>query len=245
MSKPVQRRSTAAIRASSIIAPLALALASCSEEAPVAEGEAAPAAESMFEEPLPVIGPERVILGFGDSLMAGYGVEEHQGYPEVLERALRGRGINARVIDAGVSGDTTAAGLQRIGFVLDNADAEIDLAIVELGGNDLLRGIAPEQSRENLEGILDELAARDIPILLLGMRAPPNLGAQFQAQFDGMYPELAAEYDAALVPFFMEPVFDQPQLIQGDRVHPTAEGLEEMVAASLDTVAAALPQTSE
>ncbi|WAT19005.1 arylesterase [Aurantiacibacter sp. MUD11] len=242
MSKLVQSRWPKAIRTSSIIAPLALALAACGAEAPVAEADEAESAGTMFEEPLPVMGPERVVLGFGDSLMAGYNVEEDQGYPEVLGRALRGRGINARVIDAGVSGDTTAAGLQRIGFVLDNADAEIDLAIVELGGNDLLRGITPDQSRANLEGILDELQARDIPILLLGMRAPPNMGVEYQQQFDGMYAELAEEYDAALVPFFMKPVYDQPRLMQADRIHPTAEGLEEMVAASLDTVIAALPQ---
>lgn len=221
---------------------MALALASCGGEAPVNPEEVSPEFESQFTEPLPVVGPERIILGFGDSLMAGNGVEQDQGYPEVLERALRGRGINASVIDAGVSGDTTAAGLQRIGFVLDNAGAEIDLAIVELGGNDMLRLITPDQSRANLVGILDELAARDIPILLLGMRSPPNLGVEFQADFDGMYPELAQEYDAALVPFFMEPVFDQPHMIQDDRIHPTAEGLEEMVAASLNAVVEALPQ---
>lgn len=244
MSKLPQSRWPSAVRASSIIAPLALALAACGEEAPVAGAEPAAAGDTALEAPLPVMGPERVILGFGDSLMAGYGVEEQQGYPEGLERALRGRGINARVIDAGVSGDTTAAGLQRIAFVLDNAGAEIDLAIIELGGNDLLRGITPDQTRANLAAIVEEVQSRGIPVLLLGMRAPPNLGAQYVAQFDSMYPELAAEYDAALVPFFMEPVFDQPHLIQGDRVHPTAEGLELMVAATVDTVAGTLPASA-
>lgn len=188
------------------------------------------------------MGPQRVILGFGDSLMAGYNLEEQQGYPETLERALRGRGINASVIDAGVSGDTTAAGRQRIGFVLDNASAEIDLAIIELGGNDLLRGISPDQTRENLSAIIAEVQARDIPVILMGMRAPPNLGVDYVGQFDGLYPELAEQYDTALVPFFMEPVFDNPDLMQSDRIHPTAQGIEDMVAATVDDVAAALPQ---
>ncbi|MCB2067475.1 MAG: arylesterase [Erythrobacter sp.] len=228
------------IRHWSISLPLAVALAACSSEAPPA-GEQAPA-EAELEAPLPVMGPERVVLGFGDSLMAGYGVEPDQGYPEVLERSLRGRGINARVIDAGVSGDTTAAGRQRIAFVLDNAGADIDLAIIELGGNDLLRGIAPEQTRENLAAIIEEVQSRQIPVLLLGMRAPPNMGADYVSQFDGIYPALARQYGTGLVPFFMEPVFDQPQLIQPDRVHPTAEGLELMVAATVEEVAAELPQ---
>ena len=246
MSKLVQRRWAATVRASSIIAPLALALSACGSEAPVPEGEP-PAA--MLEEPLPVMGPERVILGFGDSLMAGYGVEEDEGYPEVLERSLRGRGVNARVIDAGVSGDTTAAGRQRIAFVLDNAVSgpgyDIDLAIIELGGNDLLRTIPPEQTRENLAAIIEEVQSRGIPVLLMGMRAPPNLGAQFVTQFDAIYPELAAQYGTALVPFYMEPVYDQPDLMQDDRVHPTAEGLELMVAATVDQVVAALPQDDD
>ena len=195
-----------------------------------------------LEDPLPVMGPERVILGFGDSLMAGYEVEEQQGYPETLERALRGQGINARVIDAGVSGDTTAAGLQRIAFVLDNnADTRIDLAIIELGGNDLLRGIPVGQTRENLSAIIEEVQSRDIPVILMGMRAPPNLGAEYVGQFDGLYTDLSEQYGTALVPFFMQPLLDQPELIQDDRIHPTAQGIEEMVKATVDDVAAALP----
>ncbi len=204
---------------------------------------AAPSAQ--MADPLPVMGAERVILGFGDSLMAGYDVEEQQGYPEVLERALRGRGINARVIDAGVSGDTTAAGRQRIAFVLDNAQADIDLAIIELGGNDLLRGIPVMQTRDNLTAIIEEVQARDIPVLLMGMRAPPNLGADYVGEFDGLYPALAEQYDTALVPFFMEPVYDDPDLMQDDRIHPTAQGIEDMVAATLDAVVAALPKSDD
>jgi acyl-CoA thioesterase-1 len=223
---------------------LALALAACGDEreasAPLenrAERVARP--DQAVGE---VAGPERRILAFGDSLFAGYGLDDGQGYPDVLEAALREQGINARVIDAGVSGDTTAAGLQRIGFVLDAQEPLPDLALVELGGNDLLRGIAPKQSRDNLTAILVELQKRRIPVLIMGMRAPPNLGEAYVAEFDAIYPALARQYGTALVPFFLEPVYDKPALIQQDRVHPTAQGIQAIVAATADDVAAALPE---
>lgn len=219
---------------------LALALAACGAEAPIAEPTAA-AIDAPIEEVLPVMGPERVILGFGDSLMAGYNLEEDQGYPERLEAVMRARGVNARVIDAGVSGDTTQAGEQRLEFVLDNLGEVPDLAILELGGNDLLRQLSPEQTRANLESMLQIFAARDIPVVLMGMRAPPNLGADYQAAFDGLYPELAEEYGAALVPFFMQPLAENPDLLI-DPVHPNAEGVNAMVAATVDTVLEALPE---
>lgn len=219
----------------------ALGLGACSDEPAVPE----PRAETTVApapEPADVTGPERRILAFGDSLFAGYGLAEGEGYPEVLEVALRRRGINAEVIDSGVSGDTSAAGRQRIEFVLDGLGTAPDLAIVELGGNDLLRGIAPAETRENLSAILTELRERNIPVLLMGMRAPPNLGEAFVSEFDAIYPLLAERFDTALVPFLLEPVFDQPQWIQGDRIHPTAEGIEAMVAATVDDVAEALPE---
>ncbi len=230
------------MRSSSIAAIFAgaFALSACGAEAP--PSEAATEVDAPIEDVMPVMGPERVILGFGDSLMAGYQLEQDQGYPEVLEAVMRSRGINARIIDAGVSGDTTAAGLQRIEFVLENLDETPDLAIVELGGNDLIRGVVPAVSRENLSGILDALAARDIPVILMGMRAPPNAGPEYQTAFDNMYSELAAEYDADLVPFFMAPLIENPDLLMGDRIHPTAEGVRAMVAATVDEVIAALPE---
>ena len=221
-------------------ATLALALAACGSEAPPA---AKPTADAGGKgEAVPVSGPQMRILAFGDSLFAGYNLAEGESYPAVLEGVLREWGINARVTNAGVSGDTTQAGLARIGFALDALDQPPDLVIVELGGNDLLRGIAPEQTRDNLGAILAELAKRDIPVLLMGMRAPPNLGADFVEQFDALYPSLAERYGADLVPFFLEAVYDQPRLIQADRVHPTAEGVETLVAATADEVVAALPQ---
>jgi acyl-CoA thioesterase-1 len=188
-----------------------------------------------------VTGPERRILAFGDSLFAGYGLEEGQSYPARLEAALRERGINAQIINAGVSGDTTAAGRQRLSFVLDGLAEAPDLVIVELGGNDLLRAIPPAETRANLQAILEELQRREVPVLLMGMRAPPNLGAAFVKEYDGLYPALAQQYDAALVPFFLEAVYARPDLNQPDRVHPTAEGIDALVAATLDEVAEALP----
>ena len=218
---------------------LALFLAACGDNE-----AAAPEAGATQSAPPPsaeVAGPERHILAFGDSLFAGYRVGTRESYPAQLEAALRGRGHNVRVVNAGVSGDTSAAALQRIEFVLGSLDTPPDLAIVEFGGNDLLRGISPAETRENLSAILAELQKRRIPVLLMGMRAPPNLGETFVRDFDAIYPDLAQRYGAALVPFFLAPVYDKPALIQDDKVHPTAEGIEALVGATVDDVATALP----
>ncbi len=225
---------------------VALTLAGCGDAAPPApeatsRAGAEAGAEAGAAQAAQVAGPERRILAFGDSLFAGYGLAENEGYPEKLQAALRARGIDARVADAGVSGDTTAGGLQRIAFVLDAMERTPDLALVELGGNDLLRGLSPEEARANLAAILDELDKRGVPVVLYGMRAPPNAGPEYQAAFDGMYPDLAKQYGARLVPFFMEPVAFDPKLRLADRIHPTAAGVEKMVAATVDTVAGALP----
>ena len=220
---------------------LALAVAGCADE-PAAPAAQASRAAAPAPQDAPPLGPERRILAFGDSLFAGYGLEDGEGYPEMLEAALQAQGINARVIDAGVSGDTTAAGRQRLGFVLDAQDTPPELALVELGGNDLLRGIAPSQTRENLAAILTELQRRRIPVLLMGMRAPPNLGEAYVAEFDAIYPALSQRFGTALVPFFLEAVYDEPALIQQDRIHPTAEGIEAIVEATVGDVARALPQ---
>lgn len=217
----------------------AIALAGCRGEAPVPEptpSETAAATER------PVMGPERRIVAFGDSLFAGYGLEDGESYPAQLEAALRARGINARIANAGVSGDTAAAGRQRLAFTLDAQEDAPELVILELGGNDLLRGLPPEQTRKHLEAMLAELRVRGIRVLLLGMRAPPNVGPEFGQAFDAIYPELAREYGAALVPFFLEGVYDKPALIQADRIHPTAQGIAAMVAATVDDVAKALPE---
>lgn len=223
-----------------VIVGTAVLLAACGDDAPPAPAETAQPREAAPQAE--VTGEERRILAFGDSLFAGYGLATDEGYPERLEAALRARGINARVADAGVSGDTTAGGRQRIAFVLDSMERAPDLALVELGGNDLLRGLSPAEARANLAAILDELQTRRIPAVLYGMRAPPNAGPEYQTAFDAMYPELAGEYGATLVPFFMEPLVGRADLVQPDRIHPTAAGIDAMVAATVDSVVEALPE---
>ncbi len=217
---------------------LALALAACGSEAPQVD-----AADSETQAPadIAVEGEEVRILAFGDSLFAGYNLAEHEGYPEQLERGLRQEGINARVVDAGVSGDTSAAGRQRLGFVLDQQKVKPDLVMLELGGNDMLRGLDPSDTRENFEAMLGELRNREIPVLLMGMRAPPNYGPEYQQRFDELYAELANEYGAMLVPFWLESIYQSPDLFQSDRIHPTAEGVDILVADTLDDVREALP----
>ena len=203
------------------------------------EGSAINSAEAPPD--IPVIGAERRILAFGDSLFAGYGLAPGEGYPEKLEGALRARGINARIANAGVSGDTTAGGLQRLAFTLDNQPTKPDLAIISLGGNDMLRGLPVAETRDNLDAILTELGQRQIPVLLMGMLAPPNLGSDYARAFNAIYPALARKHGAALVPFFLQAVIDKPELRQADRIHPTKQGIEELVAATAVDVAKALP----
>ena len=214
-----------------------LSLGACGgEPAPVPSESASTALPD-----LPVVGAEVPILALGDSLFAGYGVDPGQSYPARLEAALRARGINARVINAGVSGDTTAGGLQRLDFVLNGMASPPALAIVSLGGNDMLRGLPPAQTRANLDQLLTRLGERKVPVVLMGMLSAPNWGADHAAAFNAIYPELARKHSAGLVPFFLQAVIDRPDLIQADRIHPTAPGLEAMVAATVDQVAAAVP----
>lgn len=226
---------------------LALCLTACSAEAPVqepAETAVAGTADGAFEpgeEAIPIMGEEVRILAFGDSLFAGYNLPEADGYPEKLEAALRSRGTNARVIDAGVSGDTSQAGRDRLEFVLEGQTQKPDLFILELGGNDLLRGLSPEQTRANFDAMLSTLVETDIPVLIMGMRSPPNYGPEYQADFDAIYGDMAQKYGAALIGFWLEDVYEQPQLFQSDRIHPTAEGIEALVTSTIDEVAAALP----
>lgn len=222
------------------LAGLLLLTACGSEDKPAAP----PSPGAMSEEALevPVMGRERRIVALGDSLFAGYGVERDESYPVRLEAALRARGVNARIANAGVSGDTTAGGLQRLAFTLDSQKEPPELVIVCLGGNDLLRGLPPEETRANLDAILAELKRRGIRALLMGMLAPPNLGPEYRAKFDPIYPALAKKHGAALAPFFLRPVIGRPDLVQQDHIHPTAQGIEAMVSATVDEVEEALPK---
>jgi acyl-CoA thioesterase-1 len=215
-----------------------LSLGACgSEPAPAPSESAAPAMPD-----LPVVGEQVSILALGDSLFAGYGVDPGQSYPTRLEAALRARGINARIVNAGVSGDTTAGGLQRLDFVLKSMSPPPALVIVSLGGNDMLRGLPPEQTRKNLDDLLTKLDQRKVPVLLMGMLSAPNWGEAHAKAFNAIYPDLAKKHRAGLVPFFLQPVIGEPRLIQADRIHPTAEGIDLMVGATIDGVAKALPK---
>ncbi len=227
-----------------VLLVLPLSLAACSE---AADEAAVPGAEVAEDgQPalpaIPVMGPERKIIAFGDSLFAGYGLDPRDAYPEKLESALRAKGINADVINAGVSGDTTAAGLNRLEFTLvAQKDSPPALLILELGGNDLLRGLSPEETKANLGKMLAILRKAKVPVLLMGMRSPPNYGPEYQAQFDAIYADLAKEYGAALIPFWLEDIYRDPSLFQADRVHPTADGIERLVGSTLSKVEGALP----
>ncbi|WP_084536919.1 arylesterase [Azospirillum halopraeferens] len=166
------------------------------------------------------------LLALGDSLTAGYGLPEGQGFTARLQAALRAEGYPVEVINAGVSGDTTAGGRARLGWAL--ADAP-DAAIVALGANDMLRGIDPAVARANLDAILGELKARGIPVLLAGMLANPSLGRAYTDRFDAIHPELAEKHGVPLYPFFLEGVATDPALNQGDGIHPNAAGVDEIV----------------
>lgn len=225
-----------------VVGAALLALAGCSDAADEAVPPGGLAEDGEPALPaVPVMGPERVIIAFGDSLFAGYNLDPRDAYPEKLENALRAKGINAAVINAGVSGDTTAAGLNRLEFTLAAQENPPALFILELGGNDLLRGLSPDETKANLAKMLAILQQRKVPVLLMGMRSPPNYGPEFQAQFDAIYRDLAKEYGATLIPFWLEDIYRDPALFQADRIHPTADGIERLVASTLPDIEGALP----
>lgn len=175
------------------------------------------------------------IAALGDSLTQGYGLPEAEGFVPQLQTWLRANGApEAVVINAGVSGDTTAGGLARVGWTLTE---DVDAVIVALGGNDLLRGIDPAESRRNLDGILGEIEGRGLPVLLAGLPAPANYGAEFQAAFDAMYPEVAAAHGALYYPNFLQGLGADRDLeaarglMQPDGIHPDAAGVAAVVAA--------------
>lgn len=166
------------------------------------------------------------ILVLGDSLVAGYGLPPGQSFPEALHRSLAADGRDVTVINAGVSGDTTAGGLARLDWSLgDNPDA----VIIVLGGNDMLRGLDPVATRANLDNVITRLRQREIGVLLAGMMAPRNMGPEFVASFDGLYPDLAAKHDIGLYPFFLDGVALDPKLNLPDGLHPNEAGIDEIV----------------
>ena len=189
----------------------------------------------------PEAGETLQIVAFGDSLSAGYGVGPGESFPEQLQAALRDAGHDVSVANAGVSGDTTSGGLARLEW---SVPQEADLVIVELGANDALRGISPEITERNLDQILAKLQARDQTALLAGMMAPPNMGADYAAEFDGIYQRLADKYDVAFYPFFLDGVAAEPTLNQDDGMHPNPEGVAVIVERILPAVTKALDAIS-
>lgn len=173
------------------------------------------------------------ILMLGDSLTAGYGLASRDGLPARLEAALRARGLDARVIDAGVSGDTTAGGLARLDWALADRPHAV---IVALGANDALRAIDPAVARSNLDRLLAALSERSLPVLLAGMLAPRNLGPEYGVRFDAIYPELAERHGALLYPFLLDGVATVAELNQADGLHPNEAGVEMIVERILPSV---------
>ncbi len=175
---------------------------------------------------VPAVAHVPVILDFGDSLTAGYGLAPEQAFPARLAAALHREGIEARIVNGGVSGDTTAGGLARLDWAL--ADKP-DLVILALGANDALRGIDPAAVRDNLDKMIQKIEAGGAKLLLLGMVAPPNWGEEYKRAFDRIFPELARAYHVPLYPFFLEGVAMKPELNQPDGIHPNERGVAVLV----------------
>lgn len=173
------------------------------------------------------------LLAFGDSLTAGYSLPPDASFPAQLEKALRAKGLDVTVINAGVSGDTTAAALSRLDWALADRPTH---AIVELGANDMLRGLPPEQARANLDAILGKLKQVGIPVLLADMQAAPNLGADYGRRFNSIYPDLSAKYGLPLYPFFLDGVAADAKLNLGDGMHPNREGVGVIVQRMLPQI---------
>ena len=175
----------------------------------------------------------RRIVAIGDSLTAGYGLPTGEDFVTQLETALQAKGYKIEIENAGVSGDTTAGGLQRIDWAIGDG---ADFVILELGANDALRGIDPGETRRNLSQIIEVIQQKDIPILLAGMRAPPNMGSEYARAFDQIFPDLASRYKTGYYPFFLEGVAADPALNQDDYIHPNAEGVKVIVGNMLPYV---------
>jgi acyl-CoA thioesterase-1 len=173
------------------------------------------------------------IVAFGDSLTSGYGLRQSQAFPVQLQKELRARGRNVAISNAGVAGDTTAAGLARFDWAIGD---DVDAVILELGANDALRGIEPKVTRENLQRILARLQARGIPVLLTGMRSPANWGETYSEDFDSIFPSLAKEHALVFYPFFLEGVVLNAKLNQDDGMHPNPKGVAEIVRQMIPSV---------
>jgi acyl-CoA thioesterase-1 len=214
-------------------APLLLVLllallpwAGCERSAPEREAPPASSPQQAPAPPQPAQPPPQgasgpVIVALGDSLTAGFGLAEPQSYPSLLQEKLRAAGYPHRVVNAGVSGDTTAGGLARMDWLLQQP---VEIMIVALGANDGLRGVAPEAIRKNLAGIIEKARGYGVRVVLAGMRLPTNYGRDYIRRFEAVYPELAESYDVPFLPFLLKGVAMRPNLNQPDGIHPNAAG---------------------
>jgi len=201
----------------------------------------------MLLVPLPAFAGPIVIAALGDSLTQGYGLPVEDGFVPQLQKWLHKQGVDVTLLNAGVSGDTTAGGLSRIAWTLT---PDVDAVIIALGGNDLLRGIDPATSRENLAGILKVAHEHDLPVLLVGHTAPGNYGPEYKLAFDAIYPDLAREYGVLLYTNFLTALLDQPEqktpnlkYMQNDNIHPNAIGVTKIINAIGPKVKALAGQT--
>lgn len=172
---------------------------------------------------------EKIILFFGNSLTAGYGLEPSKAFPALIQQKLDSLGYNYRTVNAGLSGETTASGLSRLDWVLERQPLErqpVDIFVLELGANDGLRGIEPTETRKNLEAMIDKVRAANpgVKVILAGMLVPPNMGPEYAERFQQIFPEVAQTEKVSLIPFLLEDVAGDPKLNQADGIHPTVEG---------------------
>lgn len=193
---------------------------------------------AVFPVKVQAASPVRIVA-LGDSLTAGYGLESGQDFATKLQEKLIGAGIEAKVDNAGVSGDTSAGGLSRVDWAVEG-DPKPNLVIIALGANDMLRGLGPSGTQKNLAGILDKLKEKKIPALLVGMQSSTNLGSDFQGKFDRIYKELADKYDVPLYPFFLKGVAMKAEYNQDDGMHPNQKGVSIIVDNILPSVKKAL-----
>jgi len=201
------------------------AAGACGREAP---RQAAPtSARPSRDEARPSPGARPRVVFLGDSLTAGYGLAASQAYPSLVQQQLREAGFTAEVVNAGVSGDTSAGGLRRLDWALDG---DVAVLVVALGGNDALRGLSTDELRKNLAAIIERARQRSVTVVLAGMEAPPNLGRAYTSAFRQVYRGLAAEYRIPLIPFLLEGVAGRPSLNQADLIHPNAEGAARIAA---------------
>jgi acyl-CoA thioesterase-1 len=218
------RQRCKARRLAAILASLVMA-AACGRDTP--PGTERPVTRAPHDDMGTSAGTRPRVVFLGDSLTAGYGLDAGEAYPSLVQQRLREAGIDVDIVNAGVSGDTSAGGLRRLDWSLDGG---AKVLVVALGGNDALRGLSTRELRRNLAAIIERARQRRVTVVLAGMEAPPNLGREYTASFRQVYRDLAAEYRIALIPFLLDGVAGRPALNQADLIHPNAEGARRIAA---------------